>query len=76
MNQENKKKAHKVGLKNNLSDEVVQEIINSPFEFIREQIQGMVEVGDFKNFRIINLGILHTSERRVRNLKEKKNDNK
>ncbi len=74
MNKKNKAKAHKVGLKHGLPDKVVEEIVNSPFEFMREKIQAMEGIEDFHNFRIIGLGIMYTTERRVKNLKKNDND--
>tara|TARA_R110002020_G_scaffold448039_3_gene660684 strand:+ start:1853 stop:2080 length:228 start_codon:yes stop_codon:yes gene_type:complete len=73
MNKKNKARAHKVGLKHGLPDKVIEAVVNSPFDFMRETTREMNELESFKNFRIINLGILYTTERRLNNLK--KNDN-
>lgn len=71
MHKDLKSLVHKVALEENLPDEVVKEIIESPFSFMRQEIPNMVEIEDFKNFRIINLGIFYTTEYI---LKELRND--
>lgn len=69
MNSDNKKLVHKVALEMGLPDEVVKEIVESPFSFMRKEIPQMVENDDFKNFRVINLGIFYTTEYILNELK-------
>lgn len=73
MNKDYKKIIHSIALEEGLPDYVVSEILESPFSFMRQEIPKMLEIGDFKNFRIINLGIFYTNERI---LKELRNDDK
>lgn len=66
MNKNHKANVHKVGLKNRLQDDVVREIVESPFRFIREKI---TENDKIENFRIINLGLLYAVESRIKKYK-------
>ena len=64
---------HKIGLKYNLTDKQVEEIINSQYEFIKEKILE-VDIEDEdnlkSNFLIKYLGKLYIDVRKVKNKRE------
>jgi hypothetical protein len=62
MNRDYEKYVHSVALEFNLPDEVARKIIESPFQFMRDKIPKMIEDDDFKNFRLMNLGIFYTTD--------------
>lgn len=52
---------HRLHLKYKLNKSVIKEIIKSPTRFARKEIESYnwENLEEFKNFRFINLGILH-----------------
>lgn len=63
MNKKLKPLVHSIGLETQLPDKIVEAIVESPLFFMREEIQSYEEMEEFKNFRIIGLGIFYTNER-------------
>lgn len=63
---------HKIGLKNNLTDKQVEEIINSQYEFIKEKITELdIEEDNIKsNFLIKYLGKLYIDKNKIKNTRE------
>lgn len=74
MHKDYDKYIHRISLETRLPVKVIKEIVDSPFSFMREKIPKMVENEEFKNFRVINLGIFYTNERILNKLKSKKNE--
>lgn len=74
MNKDLKPLVHKIGLEMSLPDKVIEAIVESPMFFMRENIQSYREVEDFKNFRIIGLGIFYTNERIVKEIQDAVNN--
>lgn len=63
---------HRLGLKNNLTDKQVEEIINSQYEFIKEKMLEVdIESENLKsNFLLKYLGKLHIDVEKVKNKKQ------
>lgn len=73
MHKDLKQLVHKVALEEGLSDNVVKEIVESPFAFMRNEIPLMEEDEEFKNFRIINLGLFYTTKYIIKEVKKNAN---
>lgn len=72
MNKKQKAKIHKLGLRNNLRDEIVKKIVESPFEFMKETIENMdLETAERYNFYHKSLGRFYFKKKILEKIKQK-----